>query len=110
MLKVRNVDIGIENVKATMRITHPKANLITVQIGHDAQCNFPMSVELALSSGYAFLDYAVPEFAEYGELISDDAMMYYNMRSQDHDPMVMVYRNVPLTALAKFLHLYGEKV
>ena len=108
MLKIRNVEQGIENVKATMRLSHPRADLITVQIGHDAICNFPMSVELALSKGYDFLDYAVPELADYAVLIDDSAMRYYNLRSQDINPLVMTYQNVPITALAKFLNIYAE--
>lgn len=108
MLKIRNVEQGIENVKATMRLKHPRADLITVQIGHDAICNFPMTVELALSKGYDFLTDAVPDLIDYAVLIDDTAMRYYNLRSQDINPLVMTYQNVPITALAKFMHIYAE--
>lgn len=91
-----------------MRLVHPRADLITVQIGHDAICNFPMTVELALSRGYDFLTDALPEFAPYAVLIDDTAMRYYNLRSQDINPLVMTYQNVPIATLAKFMHMYAE--
>lgn len=98
-------------VKSTYRLIHPRTDLITLQIGHDAACNFPMSVECAFSKGYSFLTDVIPDFSSYAYLLDDsERLSYYNMRSQDHDGMVMTYRFVPITALAKFLIIYGEKV
>lgn len=108
MLKVRELEKGIMDVKSTLRINHPRADLITVQIGHNAYCNFPETVEIALSKGYEFLDYALPEFAQWQYLHNDqDEMKYYNMRSENHDGLVMTYRDVPIAALAKFLNIYS---
>jgi len=110
MLKVKPLEVGIVEVKSTVRITHPKANLLTVQIGQNAFCNFPVTVEIALSDGYKFLDYALPEFAQWAFLIDDnEEMKYYNMRNENHDAHVMTYRDVPITALAKFINMYAEK-
>lgn len=107
MLKVRELEKGVMDVKATLRINHPKADLITVQIGHNAYCNFPESVEIALSKGYEFLNYALPEFAQWSVLIDDSQeMKFYNMRSESHNGLVMTYRDVPLAALAKFINIY----
>lgn len=110
MIKTRQLDEGFVQIKSTMRLNHPKTNLITIQIGQDAQCNFPMSVECAFSNGYEFLTDVLPDFAQYAYMLDDsELMMYYNMRSENHDGHVMTYRNVPLTTLAKFLNIYAEK-
>lgn len=107
MLKIRQIEQGIVQAKATYKIHHPKADLITVQIGHDAACNFPVTVELALSNGYTFLTDVVPDFSSWSRHINDTDMKYYNMRGQDRDASMVIYENVPLTALAKFLHIYS---
>jgi hypothetical protein len=110
MIKVKPVGDGIIQVKSTMRITHPKANLITIQIGHDAHCNFPDTVECAFSNGYQFLTDIIPDFSSYAYMLDDrEYMTYYNMRNKDHDGLVMTYRNVPLVALAKFINMYADK-
>ena len=108
MIQAKLVETGRVNVKSTVRLTHPRADMLTVQIGHDAQCNFPLSVEFALSKGYYFLTESLPDFAQYGVLVDDrQSMTYYNMRSEHHDGHVMVYRNVPITVFAKFLNMYA---
>lgn len=110
MIKVKPLETGIMQVKSTVRLVHPKTNLMTIQIGHDAHCNFPLTVELALSDGYHFLTDQIPEFNPYGVLIDDaETMTYYNMRSSSHTGMVMTYRHVPIATLAKFLNIYAEK-
>jgi len=107
MINVKPLEKGIVEIKSTMKIIHPKTDLITLQLGHNAYCNFPLTAEIALSSGYNFLDYALPEFAQWSVLIDDsNEMKYYNMRSKDHSAMVMTYRDVPITALAKFINMY----
>lgn len=109
-MNVTPLEQGIVQVKSTQMINHPKANLLTIQIGHDAHCNFPLSVELALSNGYRFLTDVIPDFAPYAVLLDDsNTLLYYNMRSETRDGYVMTYQNVPLTALAKFLNLYAPR-
>lgn len=108
MLRVKTIETGIVEVKSTLRIKHHKADLITVHIGHNAFCNFPLTVELALSNGYRFLTEPLPEFRDWAVLIDDSQeMRYYNMRSENHEGLVMTYRDVPITALAKFLNMYA---
>lgn len=108
MLRVKTIETGIVEVKSTLRITHHKADLITVHIGHNAFCNFPLTVELALSNGYQFLTEPLPEFRDWAVLIDDSQeMRYYNMRSESHEGLVMTYRDVPITALAKFVNMYA---
>ena len=110
MLKITPLQKGLVQVKSTQRINHPKADLITIQIGHDAECNFPESVEIAFSKGYMFLTDLIPDFSPWAVMINDaESMLYYNMRSQDQDALVLTYKNVPLTSLAKFLNMYAEK-
>jgi hypothetical protein len=110
MIKVKSLEQGFMQVKSTQRLVHPKTNMITIQIGQDAQCNFPMTVEFAFSNGYDFLTDILPDFSQYAVLLDDkESMTYYNMRSKDHPGLVMTYQNVPLTALAKFLNMYAEK-
>jgi hypothetical protein len=110
MINVTVLEKGLVQVKSTMRLTHPRTNLITIQIGHDAHCNFPVSVEFALSDGYRFLTDALPDFAQYAVLLDDsESMIYYNMRNAGHDGLVMTYQHVPLAALAKFLNMYAER-
>ena len=110
MIQAKLIETGRVKVKSTARLNHPHADLITVQIGHDAHCNFPVTVEFALSKGYYFLTDALPDFAAYGTLVDDrQDMMYYNMRSETHDGLVMVYRNVPIALFAKFINIYAEK-
>jgi hypothetical protein len=110
MIRSKTIENGIVEVKSTMRIDHHRADLITVHVGHNAYCNFPSTVELALSNGYDFLVESVPEFREWAVLIDDsEEMRYYNMRSETHSGLVMTYRNVPIAALAKFLNIYQER-
>lgn len=110
MIKVIPLEVGLVQVKSTMRLTHPRTNLLTVQVGHDAYCNFPVTVEFAFSNGYAFLTDVLPDFASYAVLIDDsETMKYYNMRSESHDGRVMTYQNVPIVAFAKFVNMYAEK-
>jgi len=97
-------------VKSTVRLTHPRTNLMTLQIGHDAACNFPLTVECAFSNGYLFLTDVIPDFKPYAYLLDDkDRFSYYNMRGMDHDGMVMTYHHVPIALVAKFLNMYAEK-
>lgn len=108
MLRVKTIETGIVEVKSTLKIKHHKADLITIHVGHNAFCNFPLTVELALSNGYEFLDYALPEFKDWAVLIDDSQeMRYYNMRNESHAGLVMTYREVPITALAKFINMYA---
>lgn len=108
MLKVKPIEVGIVEVKSTLRLKHPKTDLITVHIGHNAFCNFPLTVECAFSNGYRFLTEHLPEFRQWAVLINDsEEMRYYNMRSESHEGLVMTYRDVPITALAKFLNMYA---
>lgn len=110
MIKVKPLEAGLIQVKSTQRLLHPRTNLITIQIGHDAQCNFPSTVEFAFSNGYDFLTDVIPDFSQYAVMLYDrESMTYYNMRSEDHPGLVMTYQNVPLVALAKFLNMYAEK-
>ena len=110
MIRSKTIENGIIEVKSTMRIDHPKADLITIHVGHNAFCNFPSTVELALSNGYNFLTDPLPEFREWAVLIDDsEEMRYYNMRSEDHGGLVMTYRDVPIAALAKFINIYQER-
>lgn len=110
MIKVRTIEKGLVEVRATVRLVHPRANMMTLQIGHDAHCNFPLTVECAFSNGYQFLTDIMPDFAPYAALIDDsETMIYYNMRGMNHNADVMTYRHVPITALAKFLNMYAEK-
>lgn len=95
MIQTGLLETGKMQIKATARLNHPKTNLITIHMGHDAHCNFPFSVELAFSMGYDFLTDVIPDFASYAVL--------------DHDDRVMSYYYVPLASLAKFLNIYAEK-
>lgn len=107
MIRSKTIENGIVEVKSTMKIHHPKADMITIHVGHNSFCNFPSTVELALSKGYDFLIDSLPEFREWSVLIDDsEEMRYYNMRSEDHSGLVMTYRDVPITALAKFINIY----
>jgi hypothetical protein len=107
MLQAKPIETGIVEIKSTVRINHPQANLMTIHIGHDAHCDFPHTVELALSNGYWFLTDTVPEFAPWAvEYDDNDRFSYYNMRSADHDGILTAYFHVPLATLAKFLAIY----
>jgi hypothetical protein len=111
MIKVKEIEKGLMEVKSTVRINHPAANLMTLQIGHDAACNFPLTVECAFSNGYWFLTDIIPDFAPYAFLLDDSkTFMYYNMRQMDHEGLVMTYHHVPIALVAKFLNIYAEKV
>jgi hypothetical protein len=88
-------DNGIATIKSTLRINHPKANLLTINIGHDAHAHFPLSVELSFSMGQTFLTDVLPDFASWAVL--------------DHDDRVMSYYYVPLATLAKFINIYAIK-
>jgi hypothetical protein len=86
---------GVATIKSTLKITHPKANLMTLHIGHDAHAQFPLSAELAFSLGNDFLIDPLPEFASWAVL--------------DHDSRVMSYYYVPLANIAKFISIYADK-
>lgn len=96
MIQVTIIEPGKHSIKGTIRLTHPRANLMTINIGHDAHCNFPLTMEIAFSLGHAFLTDPLPDFAQWGSI--------------DHDGRVMSYYDVPIAHVAKFLNIYAEKI
>lgn len=95
MIQVTTLEQGKSQIKGTIRINHPKANLMTINIGHDSHSNFPLTMELSFSIGWTFLTDPLPEFAPWGVL--------------DHDDRVMSYYYVPIANVAKFISIYAEK-
>lgn len=85
---------GAMQIYADARIDLPFADMIKINIGHDAQAHFPFTAEVVLMKGSMFVtDYVVPEWTEYMDVNEFGRIVYYH---------------VPMTKVSAFVEQYAK--
>jgi DNA-directed RNA polymerase subunit L len=80
---------GDDIVVATYDIRHPMADEISLAIGDNGACNFPLSAELAFFKNGEWVEEVLPEFAAFADTFGH-----------------VVYPWVPTNLVFEFIHLW----
>lgn len=80
---------GDDMIVATYPIRHPMADEISLAIGDNGQCNFPLSAEIAFFKNGEWVGEFLPEFASFADTFGR-----------------CVYTWVPTNLVFEFLHLW----
>jgi len=92
---------GIDNnnrrawARADVLLTHPQTDSVHIEIGHDAACNFPLSVVLTFFQGARWVDEPIEPFTPYAVAHEISGMT--------------TYHHVPLHLFAHWLDEYADE-